>query len=66
MSLIGLLLVLAVIGLLAWGLTTFIPMPSNIKTLIIVICGIVALLYTLQAFGVLPGSGGDVRIPRLR
>jgi uncharacterized membrane protein YeaQ/YmgE (transglycosylase-associated protein family) len=62
MSLISLILVLAVIGLLAWAITTFVPMPGNIKTLIIVVCGIVALLYVLSAFGVIPALSG-VRVP---
>lgn len=62
MSLISLLLVLCLIGVLAWALTTFLPMPANIKTLIVIVCGIVALLYVVQAFGLL---GADIRVPRL-
>lgn len=65
MSLIGLVLVLAIIGLVAWAITTFIPMPGNIRTLIIVVCGIVAVLYVLSAFGIL-GSVGSVKVPTVR
>lgn len=52
-ALISLVMVLALIGLLAWVVTTFLPMPGNIKTLIIVVCGVVAVLYALSAFGLL-------------
>lgn len=65
MSLIGLIIVLAIIGLIVWAVTTFIPMPQNIKTLIVVVAGIVALLYVLSAFGIM-GHAGDVRVPTLK
>lgn len=51
MSLLGLLVVLAVIGLMAWALTSFIPMPAGIKNLIYIVAIVVAVLYTLTAFG---------------
>ncbi len=62
MSLIGLLLALAVVGLIAWLIVRFIPMPPNIATLIYVVAGIVALLYALQAFGIVP----NLRVPTVR
>ena len=65
MSLIALLLILTLIGLLAWSITTFVPMPSNIRTLIIVVCGIVAILYVLSAFGII-GSLSAVRVPTVK
>lgn len=65
MSLIGLILILAVVGLVAWAVTTLIPMPQNIKTLIVVVAGIVALFYVLSAFGIM-GHTGDVRVPTLK
>lgn len=54
-ALVGLMLTLALIGVLAWAITTFIPMPPNIKMLIIVVCGIVCVLYALSFFGLLTG-----------
>lgn len=55
MSLLGLLLVLVLLGVLAWALTTYIPMPQPIKGLIVVVCTLVAILFVLSAFGVVPG-----------
>lgn len=65
MNFVGLIVVLAVIGLVAWAVTTFIPMPGNIQTLIVVVCGIVALLYVLSAFGVLGGGVASLEVPKV-
>jgi hypothetical protein len=62
MSFLGLLLILAVIGVLAWAVVKFIPMPPNIATLIYVVAGIVAFLYVLQAFGLIAGLTA-LRVP---
>ena len=60
---LGLLLVLAVIGVIAWAVTTYIPMPQGIKTLIIIVAVVCACIYVLNAFGVhLPNPG----VPRLK
>lgn len=59
---IGLLVVLIVIGVLIWAVTTFIPMDSGIRTLIRVVGIVIALLYVLNAFGVL---GMDIGVPKL-
>lgn len=55
MSLLGLLLVLVLLGVLAWALTAYIPMPPPIRGLVIVACTLVAILLVLSAFGVVPG-----------
>lgn len=49
---ISLLIVLALIGVLTWALVTFLPMPSQFKTLIVVVAVIFCLLYALSALGV--------------
>jgi hypothetical protein len=59
MPFISLILVLALIGVIGWAVTAFIPMPPNISKLIIVVCGIVAVLYVLWAFGLI----ASVRLP---
>lgn len=64
MSFISLVIVLAVIGVIAWAITTFIPMPGNIKMLIIVVSGIIALLYVLSAFGLI--DTWSIRIPTVK
>lgn len=51
MSILGLLLVIAVIGLIAWALVTYIPMPSGIRTVIIIVAVVCAVIYALNAFG---------------
>ncbi len=48
---IYLLVYLAVIGLVAWGLIQFIPMPPQVKTVIIVVAVIACILIAFQAFG---------------
>lgn len=62
MSVVYLLLVLAVIGLVAFLLTEFVPMPPQMQKLIIVVAILVALLYVLSAFGVLHAVG----VPKLK
>lgn len=60
---LGLLLVLAVIGVIAWAIVTYIPMPAGVRTVIIIVAVLCAVIYALNAFGVhLPNPG----VPRLR
>lgn len=63
MPIITLLVVLALIGLAYWGITTLIPMPAQIAKVILVVCVVVAVLVVLSAFGILPTG---VMVPRLR
>lgn len=46
------LVTIAIVGLIAWALTYFIPMPEKFKTAIYVVAGIGLLLYLLQFLGV--------------
>ncbi len=63
MSIIYLMLVLAVIGVVAWALVTYIPMPSGMKTLIVVVAVVCGVLYALNMFGIgLPNPA----VPKLR
>ena len=48
---IGLILTLAVIGLLVYLIVTFIPMPAPFRTIIIAIAAIVAIIYLIQVLG---------------
>lgn len=54
MDLISLIVVLAVVGLLSWAILQ-IPMPSEIKRIILVVIIVVLCLYILQAFGLIGG-----------
>ena len=49
---IGLLIMLALLGLAAYLLVRFVPMPQGVKTLIIIVAVIGGVLYALDAFGV--------------
>lgn len=58
-GIIGLLITMAVVGLIAWLLTSFIPMPEQIKTIIMVVAAIFCLLLLLNFFGVISGVGNQ-------
>ena len=47
-SLVVTILVLALVGFLIWIITTYIPMPDLVKTLIYVVVAVVVVLYLLQ------------------
>jgi len=51
MSIISLLVFLAVIGVIWYLVTTYIPMPAPMKTVITVIAVIALCLLLLQVFG---------------
>lgn len=57
---IALILTLAVFGLIAYLIVTYIPMPDPIKTVIIVMVVICMIIYLLQVIGF------DLPVPRLR
>lgn len=58
MTLIGLLVTLAVVGLILWLVNTMIPMQAQIKTILNVIVVVAVCLWLLNVFGLL--SGGPV------
>lgn len=53
MPLVTLLVLIAVIGVAVWLLTTYVPMPQPFKTAILVIAIVVVFLMVLNAFGLL-------------
>ena len=63
MGLFELLIFLALLGLVTWALTAYIPMSSGIARLIQVVAVVVGAYVVLSAFGLLPH---DVPVPRLR
>jgi uncharacterized membrane protein len=50
MNLLWLLVVFALIGLGAWALVSFVPMPSAIATVIVVVAVIGCVLMAINAF----------------
>ena len=55
MSLISLLVLIAVIGLVAWALRTYVPMPPSFQNLIVVVAIVAVVFIVLNAFGLLDG-----------
>ena len=60
MSLISLILILAIIGVVLYGVTTLVPMDPLFRNLIYLIVVLFLLLYLLQVFG--SGDLGQIRI----
>ena len=61
MGLIGLILVLALVGLIVYLITTYIPMPPIFITIIYVITAVVLILLLMNVFGI-----SDIPLPRAR
>ena len=63
MPLLTLIIILAVIGLIVWLVTTYIPMSPAFRRIIIVVAIIVVVVFLLQVFGFLD-TINTVRIGR--
>ena len=63
MPIMLLILWLALIGLVVWAVTTYIPMPAQIRTLIIIVAVVLIVIWLIQLTGLI-GVGPNV--PRLR
>jgi hypothetical protein len=50
MDLIILVLGIALVGFIVWGITTYIPMPPIFKTIIYILCAVVLLLFVIRQF----------------
>lgn len=59
-----LILVLILIGVLLWLVNAYVPMAQPIKTLVNIVVVVVAVIYVLQAFGLVAYI--DRPVPRLR
>lgn len=63
MGILAFIIMCCVLGLVVWLVNTYLPIPQQIKTIILVAVIIVIILVLLQAMGIL---GGDMMIPRIR
>ncbi len=63
MPILTLVLYLALIGLVVWLITTYIPMPAQIKTLIVVLVVVLLVIWIIQLTGLL---GTGPMVPPLR
>lgn len=52
MTLLNLIVFIIIVGVLLWGVNTFIPMAPLIKSLLNVLIFIVLVIYVLQFFGI--------------
>jgi len=59
MDIVSLIVVLVVLGVIWWLVTTYIPMPAPMKTVITVIVVIALCLFLLNLFGI-----GHLRVGR--
>jgi hypothetical protein len=64
MSLLGLIIAIAVIGLLVWAITTYIPMPPGFKKAIFVLAIICIVIFILVALG-LWDQAKSIQVPKL-
>jgi len=63
MGILGFIIIAAVLGLIAWAVTTYIPMPAGIKKLITIAVIVVLALLLLSNIGILPFH--DVAFPQI-
>ncbi len=61
MAIIQLLVLLAVIGLFVWAITSLIPMPAQISKIIVVVAIVICVFVVLQAFGLMPSGVPSIR-----
>ncbi len=52
MPLLTIIIVLAVVGVVLWLVTTYIPMQPAVKNILVAVCIIVLIVWLLQVFGV--------------
>jgi hypothetical protein len=62
MGVFELLFVIAFIGLVAYGLQRWVPMSEGMKQLISIVAIVVAVIFVLTAFGLIPRN---IPVPRL-
>jgi hypothetical protein len=59
-GLLGLILMIAVLGVVVWLVTAYIPMPPVFKTIIYIVAVIILIIVLIRALG-----GGDVSVSLL-
>lgn len=59
-QMIGLILSIALLGLVVYLVTTYIPMPPIFKTVIYVLVAVILIIYIMRVFGL-----SDIPLPRV-
>ena len=66
MPLITVIVTLVVVGILLWLINTYIPMDGKIKKILNVVVVICVVIWLLDVFGVIHGSGvSDIKVPQV-
>jgi hypothetical protein len=66
MPLITVVITLVIVGILLWLINTYIPMDGKIKQILNVVVVICVVIWLLDVFGVIHGSGvKDIRVPQV-
>jgi hypothetical protein len=60
-TLIGIFILLAIVGLILWGVGQIPGIPQIVKTMVYVIVGVILLLYVWQQIGGGPGLNLSLR-----
>lgn len=63
---ISLIIYIAILGLIVWLVTAYIPMPEGFKRAIYIIAVICVIFILLDAVGLLPLRVYDPPVPQLR
>lgn len=58
---LSLIITLALLGLIVWAITTYIPMPPVFKTVIYIVAAVCLIMLLMRAFGVV-----DIPVPQIR
>ncbi len=61
---IALIVTIALVGLIVWLITTYIPMPPGYKRAIQIIALVCVILFVLKAFGLFEHAH-DIPVPKL-
>jgi hypothetical protein len=64
MGILEFILICVVLGLVVWLVNTYLPIPQQIKTVILIAVIIVIVVILLRAMGIF--GGADYQIPRVR
>jgi hypothetical protein len=54
MPLVSVIIIIALIGVIVWAVTKYIPMDPNFKTLIVILSIVVVVVWLLSLTGLLP------------
>ena len=58
---IGIILTIALVGLVVWLITTYVPMPAPFKQIIMVVVVILLVLWLINVFGIVDIPLGHYR-----